>query len=555
LIENLKSEKAAVAASAARTLGVVFSPGGRGGDELDNVTTLLIERLDSPRGAKLRREAARALGRMRAKSATEKMKVAMKDNDIEVAMAAGEAIGKILPVDEARAYLVEQGTGAKDHMLVAATHGLAPISKAEDAPFLLTALKSKNWRAQQASIAGLERAVRAGADVTADDYDTVAAILGSNIANASNQAIHFFTHIRNENSLASVLKAAEARGDGTKQDESWRTRAAALRTLWHLGPTTQKKSLPVIIRQLGDRTSNVTNEATHILSELRKERYLSQADLFPVLLTELEKAEPLRLRGGIMREMHGHVDRQYASRVGLVAAKILDDCLEDKSEWTPRMYSLQLIGAAGYAGSMEQVAKCVADNTSNVRRAAGAALGQLAPLSSDEQRAKVAGLLQPLLTDPVDWRKTAIAASAVGDYATDENIKPLTLLISHSVLNVRRGASHSLVTVAKNDKQLREAVEKAVSAELASNRGAWEFGAPVLGALNDPKAVPQLTTILQRGTWLAQVAAANAVAHIAADSKINVKTLSDALIKAGQSDVRQVQQACDDALRALTKAS
>ena len=73
--------------------------------------------------------------------------------------------------------------------------------------------------------------------------------------------------------------------------------------------------------------------------------------------------------------------------------------------------------------------------------------------------------------------------------------------------------------------------------------------------MKDPKAVPQLTTILQRGTWLAQVAAANAVSQIAADSKISVKALSDALIKAGQSDVRQVQEACDKALRALTKAS
>ncbi|MCG8585842.1 MAG: HEAT repeat domain-containing protein, partial [Pirellulales bacterium] len=288
---------------------------------------------------------------------------------------------------------------------------------------------------------------------------------------------------------------------------------------------------------------------------LREERYVSQADLFPILLTELEKAEPLRLRGGIMREMGGRVDRQYASRVGTVAAKTLDECLEDKTEWPPRMYSVRLIGEAGYAGAMEQVAKCVGDDIANVRQAAGRALDQLAPLCSDEERAKVAPILQPLLTNPVDWRKTAIAAGAIGGYAVEENIEPLSLLLSHSVLNCRTGASKSLVTIARNNKELRDAVEKAVYAELGKNRNAWEYGAPILGALKDPKAIEQLTTILEDGNWHAQAAAARAVTEIAMANKISNKPLSNALIKAGQSEVLQVQEACDTALRALTKAS
>ena len=467
--------------------------------------------------------------------------------------AAGEAVGRILPTDEARAYLVEQGAAGGEQMLVAALHGLAPIAKAEDTEFLLTGLNADNWRAQKDALAGLERAVRAGGRLTAADYDAAAAVLGANMLNASNQAIHFFTHIRNEDSLAAVLAATDAHGDGGEQDVTWRQRSRALRTLWHLGPDTQKKALPVIIRQLGDRTANVTNEARRILNELRKEHHVSQSDLFPILLTELEQAEPLRLRGGIMREMGGHVDRQYASRTAKVAAETLDACLEDQTEWPPRAYSLTLIGASGWTGSMEQVARCVADDVSNVRRTAGDALARLSELCTDEERAIVAPILQPLLIRPVDWRKTAVAAEAVGDYAAEDSIEPLTLLLSHSVLNVRRAAGGSLVTAVRSNQDVRPVVEAAVYAELESNRGAWEFGAPVLGALQDARALPQLTTILKNGPWQAQVTAADAVAEIAGVHKVSDKSLSDALIHAGQSEVLQVQDACDRALRALTK--
>ena len=65
LLENLESENVRIASSAARSLGVVFSPGGKGGDEREQATTALIEKLDSPLGADLREESARALGRMR----------------------------------------------------------------------------------------------------------------------------------------------------------------------------------------------------------------------------------------------------------------------------------------------------------------------------------------------------------------------------------------------------------------------------------------------------------------------------------------------------------
>ncbi len=293
-MKNLDSDTVHVAGSAARSLGFIFAPGGKGGDELPKVTAMLIERLDSPKGAELRKESATALGRMRAASATEGLKKAMGDEDIEVAMAAGEAVGQILPVDEARAFLIKRAADGSESVLVASYHGLAPISKPEDAAFLIEGLATKNWRSQMDSVRGLQRAVQAGAQLPPEAYDAVAAVMGCEITNAADAASQFCQAIRNSESLRAVLKAAETDGDGDAE-RAWRTRAYALRTVYHLGWPVTRDSLPVVIRQLGDRTVNVTNEAKRILATLRKEHLMTQADLFPLLLVELEKAEPLPL--------------------------------------------------------------------------------------------------------------------------------------------------------------------------------------------------------------------------------------------------------------------
>ena len=233
-----------------------------------------------------------------------------------------------------------------------------------------------------------------------------------------------------------------------------------------------------MIRQLGDRTVNVTNESKRILNTLRKEHLMTQADLFPLLLIELEKAEPLPLRAGIMEEMGQHVDRQYASRVAKAAAETLKAAADDKPQWAARAHAVNLLRASGYTGVMDLIAACVADDVSNPRQAAGPALEELAPLCTPEQRALVAPLLLPLLSKPVDWHKTAVAAQSVGHYATADCIEPLVLLLSHSVLNVREGASHSLVViVGRGDEQLNAKVDSAIYSELAGNPHAWEYGA------------------------------------------------------------------------------
>jgi HEAT repeat protein len=228
--------------------------------------------------------------------------------------------------------------------------------------------------------------------------------------------------------------------------------------------------------------------------------------------------------------------------------------MKEKTQWPARAYSVVLLGASGYTGSMTEIATCVGDDVANVRIAAGKALEELCPLCSAAERAVVAPLLQPLLDRPDDWRKTAVAARSVGPYATAESVPPLVVLLSHTVLNVREGASHSLAVIASGENgDLRTALDKAIYPELEKNEKAWEFGAHALGALRDAKAVPVLTRILSRGDWRAQGSAALAVAKIAADQKINDKPLSDALIQAAQSEVLQTQDAANKALRVLNQ--
>lgn len=553
LLENLGSSDAKIASSAARSLGVIFAPGGRGGDQFDAVAKKLVERLGAA-SDDVRRESALALGRMRAKAAVEPLDKVMNDAEITVAIAAGEAIGQILPVAEGRTLLLAKAGEESVSVQAAAVHGLAPIAKAEDAGVFLKALPAKNWRTQLSAVRGLERTVRSGAQLKPADYDAVALVLGNEIVNAADAAMHFFLHIRNPASFQAVLRAADRRGDGGAEDTSWRGRTFALRTISHYRSDEQKEALPAVIRNLGDRTANVSNEARRILATLRKEHQLSQHELLPLLLVEAERAEPLPMRAGILREMNGDVEKQYASRVARVAAKTLTEAMEVKDQWPAREYAATLLGASGYTGEMLLLTRCLEDDTHNVRQAAVKALEQLQPLCTAEQSAVVAPAVQKVLVQSVDWRKTAAAARAVGTYAQAETIEPLVLLLGHSVLNVREAASRSLVgVVGGKSNELREAADKLTTAEVARNPAAWEAGAPVLGAVRDRKAIPLLTRVLQQGDWRAQAAAANAVALIAKDQKISDQPLADSLIKAAQSDILQVQEAANGALRVLNQ--
>ena len=121
------------------------------------------------------------------------------------------------------------------------------------------------------AVRGLQRAVLAGAQLTPEAYDAVAGVLGCEIVNASDAATQFFLNIRTSESQRALLHAAETGGGDGDAERAWRTRSSALRTVYHLGWPVTHNSLPVVIRQLGDRTVNVTNESKRILNTLRKE--------------------------------------------------------------------------------------------------------------------------------------------------------------------------------------------------------------------------------------------------------------------------------------------
>lgn len=550
LLRNLESDNVNTASSAARTLGVIFAPGGRGGEDKATVVTKLIAHLDSQKGMEIRRQCAIALGSIRAAEAAEPMKKALADDAVEVVIAAGEAVAQVLPVDDARAYLAEVGKGDAPLAKVGAYHGLAIIAKPADAPFLLTGVTSDNWRAQQASVRGLERAVRAGATLEIADYKKIATVLGTDTVNAADAAVHFFTHIHNANAIAALEDAA----DPEVHPANWRQRAKALRAIYHRHWPRNRPQLPLVIRNLGDKTVNVNNEVVGILNDIREKGRVRMHTLMPVLVSELERAKPLRRRAAIMGQMPYEIEPQYASRTAVVAARTLTEAAKDEAEWVAHAQSLRIIGATGYSGVMEDVAKSVDSNVADVRAAAGTALQRVGSVCPPEQAAKVAPLLQPYLTKSVDWRKTAVAAASVGAYANDATIDPLVDLLAHSVLNVRRGASRSLVLIASDaDSPLRAKVDTAVHAKLANNPAGWEYAAPVLAALDNPKAITLITKMLRNGDWRTQEAAANAVKSLAANHKISDDALNKALVAASQSEVLQVQRATDNALRELAK--
>jgi len=559
LLKNLGSDDVKIAASAARSLGVIFAPGGKGNAaDAGPVVVALKEKLTSKLGAPLRREAATALGEIRAKEAAEGLTAAMNDEDASVAAAVGTALAQVLPADDARTLFRKCKTDSTEPVKIASYTGIATLAKGEDAEFLVMGIQVGNGRVEAGAVRGLEKSIRAGGKIDATAYNKVALVLGSDFVEASDAATHFLTHIRNDECLRATIAACDAHGDGGANDATWRTRANALRTLRHMDWPAYREGIPAVIRNLGDPTANVTNEARNILNFLRREQYLSQEALFPLLLTELEKAESLRLRAGIMAEMGEDVAKELHSRVAKAAAKTLEDGQKDPTVWAARQYSLVLLGVSGTTNSLEAIAANCGDDISNVRSAAGKALERLAPLATPDQKTKVAALLLPLLDKPLDWRKTSTAAKAAGWYANADVVAPLVRLLGHSVINVRDAASHSLVTIARSEQaDLKSLTDKLVAAELKAGEASWEAGARVLGAIGDAKALPQLTQILSSANWRAQMNASLAVAEIAAAQKapINDKALTDALIKVSQSEVLQAQDAANKALRELARGT
>ena len=546
LLKSLESDVPRIAASAARSLGVVFAPGGRGGEDRNAVVAKLIEHVSSKKDPEIRRQCAIALGEIQAKEAADAVQETLQDSEIEVVLAAGEAIAKILPVDEAREFLtsVEQPLAK-----VGAYNGLSKIAKPVDAEYLLTGVASENWQAQKAAVEGLRRAVSAGAELDEEQYKSIATVLGADTLNAAGAAVQFFTHTHNANAVAALRDAV----DPEIHPDNWRQRAMGLRAIYHRGWPRSRPELHLVVRNLGDSVANVNNECYRIINDIREDHHVHLHHQMPILVDELERAGPLSRRGAIMKLMPHDIENIYASRVAVVAAKTLTEASEDGEAWPAQVQALRVIGATKYSGCIEEVCASVNSNVGNVRSAAGDTLQRLGAVCPEEEAAKVAPLLHTHLENAIDWRKSAIAAGAIGAYANEETVAPLISLLAHDVLNVRQAASQSLVLIAKENDELRPKVDELLYDRIQDTPDTWQYGAPVLAALGDVKALPLLTRILLGDDWRAQEAAAKAVKDLAANNVINDKALSKALVTASQSRVLQVQRACDLALRELTK--
>jgi HEAT repeat protein len=556
LLKNLNSSNYRFSISAARSLGIIFSPGKGREADADEVIETLSEQLASAKNWMLRRECAVALGKMKRAEAVEALKTAMNDEDVNVAIEAANGVASILPRDKTRALLIKQSEeGASETIRIAAYNAVVPYVAAEDAPFLIKGLESDNWRIQTSSIRGLERAVRSGARLKSEDYDKFGELLGHETSNVADSAMHYLSNLRNAESTRVLIAQAEAKGDGGKADSTWRNRTYALRGLNRMWEPTIRQALPVVIRQLGDRVSNVSNESRQILNRFRKDKHYSKDFLFPFLLTELESATDARLKTAILTEMGSNFATQYSSRIAKVGAAALEQAMEDKSAWALRAQAITLLGKSGYTGSVETIAQCVNDNIPNVRQAAGYALEQLDELCTPEQRAKVAPILLLLLEKPHDWRKTGIAARVSAGFPSVKAIDPLVKLLSHSIVNVQDGASRSLASWAKlkDAKELKDAVKESLIKEVGSDQKAWEYGTIVLASLADASSIELLTRILQKGNWRAKANAANAVSAIATHTSLRDKALSEALIRCAQSDIHQVQDAANRALSLVSK--
>lgn len=557
LMKNIDSGAERVAAGAVRSLGAIFAPGGRGGDEKATAETAIAEKLDAANPLILRREAANALGRMKATTALDALKASIEDDDYGMAIASANAVRSILVVDEARAFLREIADDDAEGVRVAAFDALSQIAAAADRDVLEKGLDSKNWRIQTSAIRGLQRAVRNGARPEPEMYDRIGGFLGSEIANTSNAASEFLHRTRNAESVRALIVAAETHGDGTKSDPTWRTRSTAIRALRHMGWPSNSKAVPAVIRQLGDRTANVTNEARALLNQLREEKRLKRDQLYVMCLVELESSSNLTQQAGIMAEMGNHVPDAYASRVSRVAAKSLAAAnAKDggKGNWEVRTRSINLLGLSETTGAIEDIAACVSDDVPNVRQAAGAALSRLGRHCNEAQQDKVGEILMPWLLDTRDWRKTAIAARNIGYYPSTNAVAPLVKLLSHGIVNVKDGARHSLVNLVEHeDDGYRDQVQEALMPELKDTDLSWEYGARVLGALRSPETVPTITRMLTHGNWRVKENAAKAVQVLAASQKVEDEGLNNALIRTAQSDIRQVLEASNEALRLLAK--
>jgi HEAT repeat protein len=554
LLKNLESADGRVAAAAAISLGAIFRDRDEGSADAKKAVDALKTKLSADNPQRLRLETAHALGQIRARSSVDALKSMVLDENSTVSLSAAHAIGRILPDNQA-AQLLKSVADANpsEAVLLTVYAAMAKVAGPNDVDFLVKGMQNANWRIQVEAVRGLETAANRGARLAPETYTAIAGLLDNDVANIANQSTHFLAHTRTTQALNTLIVAVETHGDGGATDLSWRTRTHAMQALYKIGMPRMSPALPAVIRQLGDRTTNVVNEVQRIFKSIGENERVPRGYLTPLLVTELEKSQSLRLSSKIMAELGNKVPRQYASRTGAAASKVLAESIKDPAQWEARTRAVILVGSCGRTADATVVAGCIGDDIANVRQAAAGAAQQLGKLVSAEERAAVVKVLIPLLTNTNDWRKTAVAATASSAYLSNDLVTPLIGLLTHDVVNVQAAASRTLRHYAAGrDETIRKAVHEAIVPVIKANPSCWEYSAQVLGVMPPDASVPLLITMLTDGEWRTKENAARAVRQLAGHNTIRNKALNDALIKNTQSNIRQVQESANDALRLLT---
>ena len=599
LLQNLDGRDLWVSVSAARSMAYIFGPGGRETKDVEKVKKALMRTLETGRWWELRKECADALGQINVIEAVDVLAAALDDNAPSVGVAAAKALGLIktgdaidalkaavdgkndfvlmavaeqlaarLPAHETREIMITQFQEGSEGSKVAASKVMIPLWTPEESELLLAALEVENWQIHANAIRGLLTAARGGLEFEDDVYEQLGDRLGHPVANIADAAMDFLGTLARKEALRILIKQADFRGDGERGDTTWRNRTYALKAFYQMRTRYRyqgrngtvelvdvsrvKPALPAIIRNLGAPTANVVNVAKNILYEIRNNEQMPPRFLQPFFVRELEEAVSLRLRSSIMEEMGTDISKDYAPRVAKVASASLVESIAVDTAWPLRMRSIALLGVCGDTSAIEVIAGSVNDDMPNVRQAAGTALGQLAELCTDDEKAKVSEILIPVIVNPPDWRKAAIAAGVLSGYPDIAAAAPLVKNLSHTVINVQEAASQTLASYAgSKDAELKAHVAQLLYEEIGMNSRSWEYGAPVLGALMDRQAIPFLVMILTKGEWRAQANAASSVSAIAGATRVKDKALRDALIKCSQSNTLQVYNAANKALRIL----
>lgn len=557
-IEGLKSSDAGVSANAAARLGGLLASTreNRSEDELDRAVRALSAKVNAPPGTDprswvVRRAAAEALGRIGVYACVEDLKDALSDADLEVVIAATEALGRILPPDEMRKLLHAklEGTG---QARTAAARYLGRRADAEDLAALEGGISAEDWRTRTHCATGLARMAKQGAKLPEGTCRKLADQLGDSTANASGAAKDALIASGSEAALKAVMAAAQESGSGDKDDASWRTRSAAVEVLGrigvkaveeHLGQPGVEEWFSVVIRGLGDDVLNVSNAAKGALAGVPADT------LYPRLVQAFRTNDGPAVRGAVLSAMSRILSDERKDAAAALALKALEGTGDKKGAVELRAGALQLLGAAGASHVAEAVAACVLDDSPLVRNSAVTALSRLV-VKEDKERAAVSAALAAGLASN-DWRKAAAAAKAISNFPSSEAITALVRDgLGNAIVNVQEASVAALLNYS-SDPGRKAQVEKNLLAEADANELTWEYGAKVMGGLKTKDAVPALVKMLRadggEGHWRTQL---NAIAALAVIGVMNDE-VENALRLCEQSEIAQVKAAAQAGLRAL----